>query len=312
LIRFAYAGLAPQKRIKSLLAIQIGFAYDLSATHFDLHLMLMIKITHHGPITRFELARTLAGRRRYWSVAYLVDGMLVDSGPAHTAWELQQALGEKPLLRIFNTHTHEDHIGGNEPLKRYRPSLEILAHPLGLPVLANPRVHQPLHLYRRLFWGWPGASQAQGIDEGALLETENYSFEVIYTPGHTRDHLCLYEPRQGWLFTGDLYVGGRDRAIRAGSEIWEIINSLKRLAILPASRLFPGCARVRENPKEVLSGKVTYLEELGARMLKLYERGMDIPAIAREVCGLPMPVEVITLGHFSRRHLVHSYINGKY
>jgi glyoxylase-like metal-dependent hydrolase (beta-lactamase superfamily II) len=271
----------------------------------------MIKITHYGPITRFELARTLAGRGRYWSVAYHVDGMLVDSGPAFTASELQQALDGKPLLRIINTHTHEDHIGGNELLRRCLPYLEILAHPLGLPILADPRTHQPLHLYRRLFWGWPGASRAKGIDDGTLLETENYSFEVIYTPGHTQDHLCLYEPRQGWLFTGDLYVGGRDRAIRAGSEIWEIIKSLKRLAQLPACRLFPGCARVRDNPKEVLSGKVAYLEELGAKILKLHERGMDIPAIAREVCGLPMPVEIITLGHFSRRHLVLSYISGR-
>ena len=269
----------------------------------------MISITPYGPITRFDLARTLAGRGRYWSTAYLVDGLLIDSGPAHTSSELEGALSGKRLLKIFNTHTHEDHIGGNAPLQRRHMDLEILAHPLGLKVLGNPRMHQPLHLYRRLFWGWPGASTARGIEEGAILETANYCFEVLYTPGHTRDHLCLYEPRQGWLFTGDLYVGGRDRAIRAGSEVLEIIKSLKRLAQLPAELIFPGCARVREKPAEVLAAKAGYLENLGEKITSLQQKGKSITAITREVCGLPMPVEIITLGHFSRRHLVLSYLN---
>ncbi len=271
----------------------------------------MIKITHHGPITRFDLARTLFGRGRYWSTAYLVDGMLVDSGPAHTARELQHALDGARLLRIFNTHTHEDHIGGNAPLQDQDPGLEILAHPLALEVLADPQGKQPLHPYRRLFWGWPRPSKARSIEEGDLLETEKHCFEVIYTPGHNRDHLCLYEPRQGWLFTGDIYVGGRDRAIRAGSEIWKIIASLKRLSQLPASRLFPGCARVRDNPAQVLASKVIYLEELGERILKLHQRGMDLPTITRAICGLPMPVEIITLGHFSRRNLVLSFLRDR-
>jgi glyoxylase-like metal-dependent hydrolase (beta-lactamase superfamily II) len=282
--------------------------YDVSAILDNGTNEHMIKISQYGPITRYDLARTLAGRGRYWSTAYLVDGMLVDTGPAHAARDLVGALDGVRLLRIFNTHTHEDHIGGNAALQRRHPGLEIRVHPQGLQVLEDPRAHQPLHLYRRLFWGWPGPCQAQGVAEGAVLETKHYAFEVIETPGHTRDHLCLYESSQGWLFSGDIYVGGWDRAIRAGSDVWEIIHSLKRLAQLPANSIFPGCARVREKPAEVLAGKIAYLEELGERILRLHQQGMGIEAITRTVCGLPMPVEWITLGHFSRRHLVLSYL----
>jgi glyoxylase-like metal-dependent hydrolase (beta-lactamase superfamily II) len=271
----------------------------------------VLRITQFGPITRFDLARTLAGRGRYWTTAYLVDGMLVDSGPAHAACEFIQALEGVRLVRIFNTHTHEDHIGGNALLQQGRPGLEVLAHPAARPVLADPRAAQPLHFYRRLFWGWPGPSQARGIEEGGIVETDHYCFEVFYTPGHTRDHLCLYEPKQGWLFTGDLFVGGRDRAIRAGSEVWEIIRSLKRMAQQPAASLYPGCARVRDNVSEVLSAKAAYLEQLGERILDLHHQGWQVPAIERAVCGRPMPVEWITLGHFSRRHLVLSYLQSK-
>jgi glyoxylase-like metal-dependent hydrolase (beta-lactamase superfamily II) len=268
----------------------------------------MIKITPIGPITRFDLARTIAGRGRYWTSAYLVGGMLIDSGPAYAAGELTKALDKVELTCLFNTHTHEDHIGGNAHLQRRQPGLEILAHPLALPVLDHPRRQQPLHPYRRIYWGWPGPSRARGVEEGQTIQSGNYCFQVLYTPGHTRDHLCLFEPQQGWLFTGDLYVGGKDRAIRAGSEIWKIIRSLKRLSTLPARRLFPGCARVRDNPAEVLAGKAAYLEELGGRILDLRQKGWDISAITRQVCGKPMMIEFITLGHFSRRHLVLSYL----
>jgi glyoxylase-like metal-dependent hydrolase (beta-lactamase superfamily II) len=268
----------------------------------------MLKITRYGDVTRFDLARTLAGRGRYWTTAYVLDGMLVDTGCSYSAPELVAALAHAPLVRIVNTHSHEDHIGANGPLQRGREGLEILAHPLALPVLADPHGTQPLQFYRRLLWGWPEASKGQPISDGAVVETEHYSFQVIYTPGHSPDHLCLYESRQRWLFTGDLFIGGRDRALRADYDIWQIIASLKRIAQLPAVRLFPGSARVRDNPAAVLKAKVSYLEELGERVLELHRQGQDVPAIARAVGGRPMPIELVTLGHFSRRRLVLSYL----
>jgi glyoxylase-like metal-dependent hydrolase (beta-lactamase superfamily II) len=271
----------------------------------------MLKITRYGDVTRFDLARTLAGRGRYWTTAYLLDGLLVDTGCRYSAPELVRALADIPLVRIVNTHSHEDHIGANGRLQRQREGLEILAHPLALPVLADPRRTQPLQPYRRLFWGWPEPSKGQPISDGALIETEHYSFQVIYTPGHSPDHLCLYESRQGWLFSGDLFIGGRDRALRAGYDIWHIIASLKRIAGLPAAMLFPGSARVRDNPAQALEAKISYLEELGERVLELQRQGRDVPAIVRAVCGRPMPIEFLTLGHFSRRQLVLSYLKTK-
>lgn len=265
-------------------------------------------MTRYGHVTRFDLARTLGGRGRYWTTAYLVEGVLVDSGCAHSALELVQALGDIPLVRIVNSHTHEDHIGANGLLQRRQPELEILAHPLALPVLADPRRTQPLHPYRRVLWGWPEPSQGQPVANGAIIETERYRLQVIYTPGHSPDHICLYENQQGWLFTGDLFIGGQDRVLRADCDIWQIIASLKRIAALPATVLFPGSARVRGNPAEELRAKIAYLEALGERVLDLHRRGWGVREIARTLCGSPMPIEFITLGHFSRRRLVLSYL----
>src|SRR5512141_464247 len=174
----------------------------------------MLKTSTFGDVTRFDLARTFGGRGLYWTTAYYVDGMQIDTGCAHAAREMVQALKGRPLLRIFNTHSHEDHIGGNGLLQHQHPGLEILVHPLAVPVLADPRGRQPLHPYRKLFWGWPRRSVACPVDEPASIQTGKYRFELLFTPGHAPDHLCLYEPDQGWLFTGDLFVGGRERALR--------------------------------------------------------------------------------------------------
>jgi glyoxylase-like metal-dependent hydrolase (beta-lactamase superfamily II) len=268
----------------------------------------VLKFIRHGLVHRIESSRVLPVWGSYWTVAYLIDDTLVDSGCAHTATELADALTDKTINRIINTHYHEDHIGGNGLLQDQRDGLEILAHSLALPVLANPRETQPLNPYRKLFWGWPEPSAGKPLMDGAVIETAKYSFQAIHTPGHSPDHICLYEPEQGWLFTGDLYVGGQDRALREDGNIWEIINSLKKIAKLPATTLFPGSARIREKPAEALTEKIDYLEDFGERVMALHQKGWPVRAIVRELCGKPTRVDFITLGHFSRRHLVLSYI----
>lgn len=268
----------------------------------------MLKTTQYGEVTRFDLARTIAGRGRYWTSAYFLDDVLIDTGCAHSAHELFSALAKFPLNLIVNTHTHEDHIGANGILQRERNELQILVHPKGLKILTDPRTNQPLQLYRKLYWGRPEPSSGQPIADGEVIKTQRYQFQAIYTPGHSPDHLCLFEPSKGWLFTGDLFVGGRERALRIDFDIWEIIASLKKIAELPSTTLFPGSARVREEPAKELGAKIAYLEEFGERVLTLHQAGHSTRTIVRELCGKPMFIELLTLGHFSRRGLVQSFL----
>jgi len=267
----------------------------------------MIQISQFGPVTRFDLARALPAWR-YWTTAYLVDGLLVDSGCAHCVGETLAALAGTPLAWIANTHTHEDHIGANGTLQSQKPGLEIYAHPQALPILADPHGKQPLQPYRRLFWGWPTPSIGKPVENGDVISTNQYQFQVIYTPGHSSDHICLYESNQGWLFSGDLFVGGQERALRAGTDIWQLIASLKRIAELPMSWLFPGSARVRQNPINEVNRKIAYLEKLGDEVVAHSDQGWNVERIARKLLGPPKQVELITMGHFSRRCLVLSYL----
>jgi len=43
----------------------------------------------------------------------------------------------------------------------------------------------------------------------------------------------------------------------------------------------------------------------------LHEKGWKVDAIARELLGKPMWVEMVTMGHFSRRQLVLSFLQTK-
>jgi len=266
----------------------------------------MLEVQEHGPVLKFRAARAILGRVIYHTAAYWVDGLLIDTTCAFTAQELAQALGSSPVQQIVNTHSHEDHIGANSLLQESRGA-RVWAHPLALPILANPRL-QHLHPYRRLFWGWPRPSQGEPV--GEWVETAQYRFQVIYTPGHSVDHICLYEPQQGWLFTGDTYIGGRERSVRPDYDVYATIASLKKLAALPATKLFPGSGTVRTDPAEDIRRKAAQLEELGATVRHLYEQGLDIDTIKKQILGREPLLLYVTLGHFSGRHLIEAYLRG--
>jgi len=268
----------------------------------------MIRISQFGEITRYDLSRSILGHGVYWTTAYHIDGLLIDTGCSFTAAELHAILAEKKILQIINTHSHEDHIGGNLKIQNSNQNIQTFAHPAAVPVIKNPKKHQPLHLYRRIIWGMPSPARANPLDDGEFIKSDRFRFLVMYTPGHTEDHLCLYEPEQQWIFTGDLFVGGWERTARAGTDIWKIIKSLKMISQLPLKAMYPSAARVRIEPDVILQEKISYLEATGNEVLALADQGLSESEISREVLGGPIWIEFITMGHLSRINLVRSYL----
>jgi glyoxylase-like metal-dependent hydrolase (beta-lactamase superfamily II) len=265
----------------------------------------MINIEQVGEITKFRLARSLFGRGVYFTAAYLVDGLMVDSGCAHTVCELTEALKGSSIHTVVNTHSHEDHVGANRAL-RAQFGARILAHPDALPVLEQPRKVR-LRQYHRVLWAYAEPGAAEPVQE--FVETERHCFQIIHTPGHSPDHICLFEPQQGWLFTGDAYVGGRDRVLRTDYNVWQIIDSLKKMAALEPQVIFAGSGTIRRDAREELAHKIQYLEDTGRRVLALSRNGWSIRRISDEVLGREMLMEFYTLGHFSGKNLVRSYID---
>lgn len=266
----------------------------------------MIQREQVEAVTKFRLARSIGNRAAYWTAAYFVDGLLVDTGCHFTARALAHTLQDQQVRTIVNTHHHEDHIGANAEISReHRAS--IFAHPLALPILREPARLQ-LQLYRRVFWGWPLPSNGREIP--SEISTEHYRFQALHTPGHSPDHIVLYEPNEGWAFTGDLFIGGKDRAFRPDYDISDILSSLRRLASLNISWLFPGSGSVRQNPQAEIAGKIAYLEGLQTCIRELSERGLDQRQIARRLFGREGSMYYMTGGHFSTVNLVSVFLRG--
>jgi len=265
----------------------------------------MIQAEQINAVRKFQMARSFLSRNLYFTAAYWVDGMMVDTGCAYTVQELLTSLKGYQVDYIVNTHSHEDHIAGNAALQKIYGA-DVMAHPLALPVLADPRGKQPLHFYQRLMWGYPDPSKGKAI--GVFLETRNHRFTVINTPGHSPDHICLYEPKEGWLFSGDLFVGGQDRTLRADYNIWLIIASLEKVAEMDIYILFPGSGNIRKNPHNEIIGKIEYLKKLGEHILSYYRQGLSYSQIRRTLLGPEIAIAYFTLGHFSGTNLIRSFI----
>jgi glyoxylase-like metal-dependent hydrolase (beta-lactamase superfamily II) len=262
----------------------------------------MLQVSHHGPVTRLHMARTFLGRPIYPVNAYLVDGLLIDTGCPGTARRLLAWCRTRRVQQVVNTHYHEDHSGGNGPLRRVL-GVPVAAPPEALPILAHfPR----LPFYRRIVWGQPENVVAEPL--GSVVETEHYRFEVIPTPGHSPDHICLFEPRQGWLFSGDLFIHERIRYIRREEDIGGILRSLREVLAREPRLLFCSHAGVVEDAGEAIRRKIAYLEELSRQARALQQQGLSPEEIARRTLGPETRMTRLTGGDFSKVNLIRGLL----
>lgn len=262
----------------------------------------MLIATQYEQVTQIKMSRYPEFRPATYVSAYLVDGLLIDSGPAHTAEELADFLKDKEVKTVVNTHYHEDHISANALLKE-RYGAELLAHPLAI-----NRINQPatLYPYQEEVWGYPIPSQVKEI--GDSVTTQHFRFDVIRTPGHCDDHICLLEKGKGWLFCGDLFVNTRPNVARPEENQWQLIPSLKKVKALMPRVLFPAPGRIVTEPVATLEQTIQYLEELGHRVTELFDKGLSPAEIRQQIFGDEAPLAEFTQQQFSSLNLVKSYL----
>ena len=251
------------------------------------------------------MARALLGRPLYWTAAYWLDGLLIDTGPACTAHELVRVLAKLPVRQIALTHGHEDHIGGLALLHERYPDAPIYAARQTAPLIEDPTL-LAMQKYRQLLWGKPkpvtGVRTFDEIDD--VLRTPEYTLRVVETPGHTRDHVSFFEPRYRWAFCGDAYIGGRDVAWAPEFDMFAIVSSMRTLASLRPERLFPGSGRVRRTPLPELQGKIGDLIQLANEVLKLETAGCSVPEMVDKLFDGEPRLRLWTMGHFSAANLI--------
>ena len=131
--------------------------------------------------------------------------VVIDPGPADAEHldKLWRAAGGD-IRMIVCTHSHADHAPGAAPLQALCVQAGRTAPPiLGLPSAPTARAASEFTPDRTLSNHELLVLTGKGL-EGDLTHT----LEVIYTPGHAANHLCLLLREDGLLFSGDHILNG--------------------------------------------------------------------------------------------------------
>jgi glyoxylase-like metal-dependent hydrolase (beta-lactamase superfamily II) len=264
----------------------------------------MIETAEYGQVTRIRMSRELDGNPVYWVAAYLVDGLLIDTGCSHTARELSAFLAGRGLRQVVNTHYHEDHAGGNHDIMRAL-SVDAYAHPDSIPRIARG---SELYPYQEIAWGYPVPTNVQPVP--SVLKTDRYAFEVLETPGHCAGHICLFERSKGWCFTGDLFARENPKFVRPEENIGEVMRSMRKVIDLSGDRLvlFTSVGKIVEDGRTALKECIRYLTGLAERAKEMERAGSTVDDIVQGMFGGEHPFAGITNGQFSTQNLVRSLL----
>jgi glyoxylase-like metal-dependent hydrolase (beta-lactamase superfamily II) len=212
--------------------------------------------------------------QNYSCIAYLVRGdsneradvnTLVDVGiDGSICGEIENlctGIGKKKVAQVVLTHDHYDHAAGlGEVVARYHPQVCALV---------------------------PGKHVDSLLQDGQFLRLGDREFQVMHTPGHSEDSICLYCARDRTLFAGDMPL---DVKTPGGSYPGELLASLERIASHDVATIYAGHASpitsgvpelLRRTIRNIRQSTLSYSYRSGVSTPKLHPGGegeMSLPA----------------------------------
>ncbi len=186
--------------------------------------------------------------------------LVIDPGPDEPAHieRLWQAAGGDIRL-IVCTHSHADHAPAARPLQALCAQRGGGTPPvLGMP--SAPTAHPASHFVPDRALGNGEQLSLQAADGRA-----RHTLQVIHTPGHAANHLCLLLAQDGLLFSGDHILNGSTTVINPPDG--NMTAYLDALDALDASCVTLGLDYILPAHGHVMDGARTVIAKLKAHRL---------------------------------------------
>lgn len=202
--------------------------------------------------------------------------VVIDAGPEGAVHSdaIAAAVDGRPVAGVVSTHHHVDHA----------PGAAALAERLGAPTISHPAKLSP----------------DLEVGDGDKLPGLGGAIEVLHTPGHASDHICLLLRSTGTLFSGDHVMGGSTVVITPpDGDMAVYLDSIERLASLDLKTLLPGHGQPVYEPAALLHWYIEHRLEREAQVLEVV--GDDPKAIEAMVAEIydDVPVAAHKVAAFS-------------
>lgn len=212
------------------------------------------------------------------TISYLIVGtkqaILFDTGMGiGNVHDLVSRLTSRPIV-VLNSHTHNDHVGDNWRFpfifgldtaftrKNAQGSRDDAQSELGQGMICGdlPKNFVPAS-YATKPWKISFA-----VHDGFKINLgAGHVLEVIGTPGHTPDAICLLDRANGLLFTGDTYYPAPIWLYRPETDLDAYVASVKRIAALQSQvKVVLGAHNVPVADPSVLPRLVNAIESVRA------------------------------------------------
>ena len=222
---------------------------------------------------------TFTGTRTY--VLGTENLIIIDPGPdspAHLS-SIMKYIGKRKVTDILLTHSHIDH----SPLSRQLKT-ETGARIIGFGSADEARTSFMKKLSSSLdLGGEEGIDKDLSLDEKVydkqILERNSYSFEVIHTPGHLSNHICLSIKEKNALFSGDHVMGWATTLISPpDGDLGSFMRSLEKLSKRDEQIYYPGHGKPLREPKKMVLAQIAHRRAREKQILSSIAKTSRTPA----------------------------------